>query len=220
MQEADLHTTRRDDEGGTLGARSISGATGSHGVGGAGGRGSDGARASGAGLVDQGRASAAGAAGRLSGSGTVEVAGLLAIALLRLLLVVEVHGVGELLLGGADAVGAEFTGGGVALDAVADLVAADGSEELVELLAGHVVLQLAGQALLHAGAEVLVRRGGKRAGLREPAVADSRAGLEGSVGRRVVVLLGAGGGGFGKLLRQVAVVIASLDLVTVDRDQT
>lgn len=220
MEETDLHASRSDDKRRTLGARSTSAVTSSHGVGGAGGRGSDGACTGSASLVDQGGAGATGAAGCLGGGGAVEVAGVLAVALLGLLLVVEVHGVGELLLGGADAVGAEFTRGGVALDAVADLVAADGAEELVKLLAGHVVLELAGQALLHAGAEILVRGRGQRAGLREPTVADGGTRLEGSVGWRVVVLLGAGGRGTGQLLGQVAVVFTSLDLVAVDRHET
>lgn len=81
-------------------------------------------------------------------------------------------------------------------DAVAEAaaVAADLTEELAVLVWGDGVLDDAGQAGDHAGAQLGVGDRGQGAGLGEPAVVDGGAGLWG-VGGRVAGAVDAGGGG-------------------------
>lgn len=189
-------------------------------VGVTGGRRGDSASALRASLLKEGGASAAGGARGLGGGSTVEVTSGLGVAAALGLLVVLVHGERELLLGAADTVGTVVTGGSVGGDTVTDVVATDGTEKLANLLTLNVVLGNTLQALLHAGAEVLVRRGRERAGSGLPFITDSGARLQSRVGRAVVALLDTSGRSLVDLRGQVVEVVQGADLVAINRDET
>lgn len=89
--------------------------------------------------------------------------------------------------------------------AEAAAVAADLAEELAVLVCGDGVLDHAGQAGDHAGAELGVGDRRQGAGLGEPAVVDGGAGLRG-VGGGVAGAVDAGGGGLLHLGREVGEV--------------
>lgn len=207
-----VSSTLRAGGGGRAGSRNL--------VSVASGRGGDGTSTSGTSLLEESRAGTAGGAGGLGGGSTVEVASGSAVALGLLLLVVHVHGVGELLLGGANTVGTVVTSGGVGGDTVTDVIATDGTENLTDLLAVQLALDSALQAVHHAGAEVLVGRRRERSGSSTPGAVDSGARLESRVGRLVVALLGTGSLDLGELRGEVVEVVEGADLVSINGDET
>lgn len=220
LPDTNTDGTRGDHVGSTLraGGRGRAGSRDLVSV--AGGRRGDGTSTSGTSFLEESRAGAAGGAGGLGGGSAVEVASGSAVALGLLLLIVHVHGVGELLLGSADTVGTVFTSGGVGRDTVTNIVSADGTKDLTDLLAVHLALDSALQAVHHAGAEVLVGRRRERSGSSTPGAVDRGARLEGRVGGLVVALLGTGSLDLGELRGEVVEIVEGADLVAINRDET
>lgn len=102
-------------------------------------------------------------------------------------LVVGVESPAKLLLGAAHAVGAVGAADGVVLEAFTGgvVVAADVVEERFVFAAAGAGVDDAGERVVHAFAELFVRRGGERCGFRVEAAAFGGAG-GGRVGRRIV----------------------------------
>lgn len=180
--------------------------------------GGHGASALGAGLVHQVAAIAAvGILGLLGGAGAVKVAGLVVLAIV---LVVGVHGVGQLLARAAHAVGAVLALFGVGLGALAGLLvhAADGAEQLADLLGLDILVDDAGQGLGHALAELTVRRG-RELGAGLPVFPDLGALAKLTRWLEVVHLLALGFDLF-QLPLEVVEVIHFLRLAVVNLDET
>ncbi len=219
LEDTDVDARGGESNSSTVGGLRVAAATRSTATT-SGGRSADNTSTRGTSLLQERRASSSGLAGALGGGSTVEVTGL---GVGSVALVVGVHGERELLLGSADTVGTVLASGGVSVDTLAELaplVAADGTEGLRELLALNVTLGNTGEALLHALTEILVGRRGERGGGGLPALAEGRAGLQGSVGGLVFALLGTGGGCGCELLREVAEVLEGRGLAVLDGNET
>lgn len=164
--------------GGGAGARSTGGGTTS------GRRSSDSTSACGASLAHERSAGADSGSSRLGGGSTAETTSRGVVLLARSVLV---EGEGELLSAVAHAVRTIGAESSVVCDTGARRagVTANLAEKLVILIGANGALDNARERLVHALAEVLVRRWGKRSSLSSPGRANRRAGLSSGVGRGV-----------------------------------
>ena len=156
------------------------------------GLGRDGASASGASLLDLGRAGPRGLCCCFGRGRPREAAGSRRFFLLG---VVLVQSKCELVLHVAHAIRAEFARGGVAVQSTAVRVSADDIEETSELLVGQAAVGNTGRCIVHAAAQGWVGTGRQGGGLGTPVTAHGRAGLQCTVGGCVRSLVSARGGG-------------------------
>lgn len=142
-------------------------------------------RVSGLSALESGGAGGIGLGATVGRGLTIKVAG---VGSVLLVLVVLVHDVAKLLEGVAHGVGTVDTGSGVAEDAGASsgVVAADGAKELTVVLGVEALGGNAGEGVVHALAEVLIRSRGKSIASNLPVRGDVGA-LGGLVGGLVLV---------------------------------
>ena len=162
----------------------------------------------------------AGGRGRLLGlSDTVEATSI-ATSLGLVLLVVDVHSPGQTLLSRAHGVSTVDTGGSVGQDSVHDTsLAAEVAEGSSDLLVGDIGVGDTLEGVVHALAEVSVRRRGQLAS-GVPVRADGGTATADSGGDAVFGRLHAGRGDRGHLLGEVAEVGEGADAVAGGGDET